>query len=122
MGIISFQRCDIEGYKNFQLNKAIGHLSNLEFSEMRVIIALIFITMLSSLATTDEEEEKVLRRTRDGNVVKTGCEELDSFINNLSDFTNKIVNMFYDGKKEMHMKETDSESEDDTDEPMHLDL
>ena len=89
---------------------------------MRVIIALIFITMLSSLATTDEEEEKVLRRTRDGNVVKTGCEELDSFINNLSDFTNKIVNMFYDGKKEMQMKQTDSKSEDDTDEPMHLDL
>ena len=89
---------------------------------MRVIIALIFITMLSSLATTDEEEEKVLRRTRDGNVVKTGCEELDSFINNLSDFTNKVVNMFYDGKKEMQMKQTDSKSEDDTDEPMHLDL
>ena len=89
---------------------------------MRVIIALIFITMLSSLATTDEEEEKVLRRTRDGNVVKTGCEELDSFINNLSDFTNKIVNMFYDGKKDKQTKETDSESEDDTDEPMHLDL
>ena len=89
---------------------------------MRVIIALIFIMMLSSLTTAVEEEEKVLRRTRDGNVVKTGCEELDSFINNLSDFTNKIVNMFYDGKKEMHMKETDSESEDDTDEPMHLDL
>ena len=79
-----------------------------------------FLTYLS-IFFADEEEEKV-RRTRDGNVVKTGCEELDSFINNLSDFTNKIVNMFYDGKKEMHMKETDSESEDDTDEPMHLDL
>ena len=89
---------------------------------MRVNIALIFVMMMSSLATADEEGEKVLRRTRDGNVVKTGCEELDSFINNLSDFTNKIVNMFYDGKKEMHMKETDSESEDDADEPMHLDL
>ena len=63
---------------------------------MRAALSLIIVVMLSSLATSEEEGEKVLRRTRDGNVVRTGCEELDSFISNLSDFTTKIVNIFFD--------------------------
>ena len=64
-------------------------------------MALIFLMILSSLNANDQEEEggQILRRTRDGNVMRTGCEELDSFITNLSDFTTKIVNMFYDGNK-----------------------
>ena len=89
---------------------------------MRAALALIIIVMLSSLATSQEEGEPVMRRTRDGNVVKTGCEELDSFITNLSDFTTKIVNMFYDGKKEKEMKKVDTGNEEDSDGLVHLDL
>ena len=63
--------------------KVIWHFPNQKPSEMRATVAPIFVMMLSSLATADEQGGKVLRRTRDGNVVKTGCEELDSFINNL---------------------------------------
>ena len=89
---------------------------------MRAALALIIVVMLSSLATSEEEGEQVLRRTRDGNVVKTGCEELDSFINNLSDFTTKIVNMFYDGKKEKETKKVDTGNEEGSDGLVHLDL
>ena len=78
--------------------------------------------MLSSLATSEEEGEQVLRRTRDGNVVKTGCEELDSFITNLSDFTTKIVNMIYDGKKEKQMTKVNTGNEENSDGLVHLDL
>ena len=87
---------------------------------MRAALALIIVMMLSSLATSEEEGEQVLRRTRDGNVVKTGCDELDSFITNLSDFTTKIVNMFYDGKKET--KKVNTGDEEDSDGLVHLDL
>ena len=89
---------------------------------MRAAFALIIVMMLSSLATSEEEGKQVLRRTRDGNVVKTGCEELDSFITNLSDFTTKIVNMFYDGKKEKQMKKVNKGNEEDSDGLVHLDL
>ena len=89
---------------------------------MRAALALIIVMMLSSLATSEEEGKQVLRRTRDGNVVKTGCEELDSFITNLSDFTTKIVNMFYDGKKEKEMKKVDTGNQEDSDGLVHLDL
>ena len=89
---------------------------------MRAALALIIVMMLSSLATSEEEGEQVLRRTRDGNVVKTGCEELDSFITNLSDFTTKIVNMIYDGKKEKQMTKVNTGNEENSDGLVHLDL
>ena len=44
------------------------------------------------------DEGKVLKRKpRDGNVMKTGCHELDEFIQNLSQFTKRIASMFYNG-------------------------
>ena len=87
--------------------------------------------MLSSLSATDKEEEgaQIVRRTRDGNVASTGCEELDSFINNLSDFTTKIVNMFYGGNKSENKDLEDTTSKEisekrakDSDDLVHVDL
>ena len=86
--------------------------------------------MLSSLSATDKEEgAQIVRRTRDGNVASTGCEELDSFINNLSDFTTKIVNMFYGGNKSENNDLEDTKSNEisekrakDSDDLVHVDL
>merc|ERR1711894_703528 len=98
--------------------------------EMRKSIALIFLMMLSSLSATDKEEgAQIVRRTRDGNMGSTGCEELDSFINNLSDFTTKIVNMFYGGNKSENNDLEDTKSKEisekkakDSDDLVHVDL
>ena len=42
-----------------------------------------------------DQDDKIIRRQRDGNVMETGCEELDAFIQNMSKFTKKIAAMFY---------------------------
>ena len=56
-------------------------------------IALVFL-MTASISIADQED-KIIRRQRDGNVMETGCEELDAFIQNMSKFTKKIAAMFY---------------------------
>ena len=50
--------------------------------------------MTASISIADQDD-KIIRRQRDGNVMETGCEELDAFIQNMSKFTKKIAAMFY---------------------------
>ena len=59
-----------------------------------IFIALIFL-MTASISIADQDD-KIIRRQRDGNVMETGCKELDAFIQNMSKFTKKIAAMFYD--------------------------
>jgi len=58
-----------------------------------ISIALVFL-MAASMSIADQDD-KIVRRQRDGNVMETGCEELDAFIQNMSKFTKKIAAMFY---------------------------
>ena len=58
-----------------------------------IFIALIFL-MTASISIADQDD-KIIRRQRDGNVMETGCKELDAFIQNMSKFTKKIAAMFY---------------------------
>ena len=58
-----------------------------------MFIALIFLmTVWMSLA---DQDDNIVRTRRDGNVMETGCKELDAFIQNMSKFTKKITAMFY---------------------------
>ena len=50
--------------------------------------------MTASISIADQDD-KIIRRQRDGNVMETGCKELDAFIQNMSKFTKKIAAMFY---------------------------
>ena len=50
--------------------------------------------MTASISIADQDD-KIIRRQRDGNVMETGCEELDAFIQKISKFTKKIAAMFY---------------------------
>ena len=56
-------------------------------------MALVFL-MTASISMADQDD-KIIRRQRDGNIMETGCEELDAFIQNMSKFTKKIAAMFY---------------------------
>ena len=58
-----------------------------------IFIALV-VLMTASISVADQDD-KIIRRQRDGNVMETGCEELDAFIQNISKFTKKIAAMFY---------------------------
>ena len=56
-------------------------------------IALAFL-MTTSISIADQDD-KIIRRQRDGNIMETGCKELDAFIQNMSKFTKRIAAMFY---------------------------
>ena len=58
-----------------------------------ISIALVFL-MAASISIADQDD-RIIRRQRDGNVMETGCKELDAFIQNMSKFTKKIAAMFY---------------------------
>ena len=58
-----------------------------------IFIALV-VLMTASISVADQDD-KIIRRQRDGNIMETGCEELDAFIQNMSKFTKKIAAMFY---------------------------
>ena len=58
-----------------------------------MVMALVFL-MTASISMADQDD-KIIRRQRDGNIMETGCEELDAFIQNMSKFTKKIAAMFY---------------------------
>ena len=63
--------------------------------------AAIFCFLLMVMAfTTSNGDVDIVRRQRDGNIMETGCDELDDFINHMAKFTKKIVAMFYDGSTE----------------------
>ena len=92
--------------------------------DMKTIILILSFVMMTSLSAADDGEV-LMRRQRDGNVMETGCDELDDFINNLSKFTKRIVGMFYNGDSsgendvrednnpEEHDKNTDRDNNDD---------
>ena len=45
-----------------------------------------------------DENDKIIRNQRDGNVMMTGCKKFDKLVENLSNFSKKIVAMLYNTK------------------------
>ena len=61
-------------------------------------IAFIFLCVMMVSFSFADENDKITRNQRDGNVMMTGCKEFDKFVQNLSKFGKNIVAMFYNTK------------------------
>ena len=80
---------------------------------MKQIIVLFFVVILI-LSVTAEDNDQIVRMHRDGNVMKTGCQELDTFLDNLSNFSKKIVALFYnDNSKDTNANSENSKVDED---------
>ena len=87
------------------------------------VAGLFCIIIMVMAFSTSNGDVDIVRRQRDGNIMETGCDELDDFINHMAKFTKKIVAMFYDGSTEH--EEDDSgknESNDDDQISSSIDL
>ena len=61
-------------------------------------ISFIFLSVMIVSFSIADENDKIIRNQRDGNVMMTGCTKLDKLVENLSSFSKKIVAMLYNTK------------------------
>jgi hypothetical protein len=76
-------------------------------------LAFIFLCAMMVSFSIADENDKIIRSRRDGNVMMTGCKEFDKFVQNLSNFGKKIVAMFKSKDNDITIEDKNVNKEND---------